>query len=145
MSPPYALAPPPNGWSFHHLGYATRSIANELPHFAGLGYATAGPAIDDPRQGVTVQFLQGLGPRIELVQPLAGSTLLDPWLAAGIRLYHAAYEVPAFDEALQWAREQRARLVVPPVAASAFGSRTIAFVMLRNGFLVEFIAHEACP
>jgi methylmalonyl-CoA/ethylmalonyl-CoA epimerase len=41
--------------------------------------------------------------------------------------------------AIDWARGSRAKVVVHPVPAVAFGGRRIAFVVFRNGLMLEFI------
>ncbi|HWV18539.1 MAG TPA: VOC family protein [Rhodocyclaceae bacterium] len=130
---------PPADFAFHHIGYATRSLRQEEPYFNVLGYRREGEAFSDPIQGVAGCFLSGAGPRIELLENLPGSTTLDAWLNAGIKLYHMAYEVANIEAAVSWARQQRGKVTVPPVPAAAFEGRLISFVVLRNGGLIEFI------
>jgi methylmalonyl-CoA/ethylmalonyl-CoA epimerase len=129
----------PQGFAFHHLGYACADLAKDRAQFERLGYAVEGEAFEDPVQGIAGLFLTGAGPRIELLQNLPGSKTLDPWLAQGTKVYHFAYEAPDLSAAMAWARAQRAITTVQPVPAVAFGGRRIAFVMLRNGWLLEFI------
>ena len=52
-------------------------------------------------------FVEGLGPRLELLAPLEGSTVLDPWLRGGSRMYHLAYEVADLDAAVAAAEARR--------------------------------------
>ena len=130
----------PAGYEFHHIGYATSSIERERNLFEFIGYRVEGVPFTDERQGVTGCFMVGPGPRIELLENLPGSDTLTPWLDAGIKLYHFAYQVDDIDSAMDWARSQRARVVVQPVPAVAFGGRLIAFVMFRNGLMLEFIS-----
>ena len=129
----------PKGYDFHHIGYATTSLEKEQNLFAFLGYHQEGDLFSDPVQGVAGCFLVGMGPRIELLENLPGSTTLTPWINAGIKMYHFAYFVDNLDEALKWARSQRARVTVEPVGAVAFGGRRISFAMFRNGLMLEFI------
>jgi len=129
----------PQGFAFHHLGYACADLAKDRAQFERLGYAVEGEAFEDPVQGIAGLFLTGAGPRIELLQNLPGSTTLKAWLEQGTRIYHFAYLVPDMTQALAWARTQRAITTVQPVPAVAFGGRHIAFVMLRTGFMLEFI------
>ena len=124
---------------FHHIGYATTSIARDLTFFSLLGYHQEGEAFTDPIQGVNGCFLVGGGPRVELLENLADSTTLTPWLNTGVKMYHFAYEVENLVNAIVWARHQRARIVCEPVAAAAFEGRQICFAMLRSGLLVELI------
>lgn len=129
----------PEGFQFHHLGYACADLAKDRAQFERLGYAIEGEPFEDPIQGVAGLFLAGAGPRIELLENLPGSTTLKPWLAQGTRIYHFAYLVADMAAALAWSRSQRAVTTVQPVPAVAFGGRRIAFVMLRTGFMLEFI------
>ncbi len=143
--PPVAL-PPDAG--FHHIGIAVRSMAAERAFFEVMGYRTEGEDFADPIQGIAGCFLTGAGPRLELLENLPGADTLTPWLNAGLRMYHLAYEVDAMDEALACARAARGKILVQPVPAVAFGGRRIAFAMFRNGMMLEFIeraVHEARP
>lgn len=130
----------PSGFVFHHLGYACAAIERERSVFETLGYAQEGPSFSDPIQGVNGCFLRGPGPRIELLENTEGSRTLTPWLDAGTKLYHMAYEVETTLElAITWLQRERARVVVQPVPAVAFGGRHICFVMFRHGLLIELI------
>lgn len=129
----------PAGYEFHHIGYATVSLEKEREFFSFLGYQQEGETFSDPVQGVIGCFLTGSGPRIELLENLPGSITLTNWLNAGVKIYHFAYLVEDIEKAIYWARSQRAKLTVAPVAAVAFGGKKIAFVMFRNGLMLEFI------
>lgn len=129
----------PAGYEFHHIGYATASLDRELSFFNFLGYRQEGERFADATQGISGCFMTGPGPRIELLENLPDSQTLTPWLNAGIKMYHFAYLVEDMEAALAWARSQRAKVTVPPVAAVAFGGRYIAFVIFRSGLMVEFI------
>lgn len=130
----------PENIEFHHIGYATTSIEKELPHFKALGYVPEGESFSDPKQGIRGCFLTcGAGPRIELLENLPQSETLTPWLNSGVKMYHLAYKIGSLDQALSWSSSLRARVVVPPVESVAFYGKKICFVMLRNGFMVEFI------
>jgi methylmalonyl-CoA/ethylmalonyl-CoA epimerase len=129
----------PDGYEFHHIGYATTSVDRERALFEFLGYRIEGEAFEDPAQGVAGCFLVGPGPRIELLESLSGAVTLTPWIDAGIKIYHFAYWVENIEAAIAWARTQRAKVTVNPVPAIAFGGRLISFVMFRNGLMLEFI------
>lgn len=145
MADPGAPALPP-GFTFHHLGYACASIARERSAFELLGYRLEGNPFSDPNQGVHGCFMNGAGPRIELLENSEGSNTLTPWLDAGTKLYHLAYEVDStLDEALRWVQRERARVVVKPIPAVAFGGRYICFAMFRHGLLIELIERERVP
>ena len=85
-------------------------------------------------------FLVGPGPRLELLEPYEESTTLEPWLRAGSRLYHQAYEVDDLDASLDSARNKlRAHVLRAPMPAPAFGGRLVSFLMLRNRSVIELI------
>ena len=129
----------PKGYEFHHVGYATTSIGRERSLFEFLGYQIEGELFSDARQGISGCFLVGPGPRIEVLENLPGADTLTPWINAGVKMYHFAYRVDDISHAIDWARSQRAKVIVQPVPATAFGGRLISFVMFRNGLMLEFI------
>ena len=126
-------------WRFHHLGVAAPKLAREVATWRAIGYAEEGDPFEDPSQGVRGVFLTGRGPRLEILEPLPGSAVLDDWIGRGIRIYHQAFEVPRIEVALKAVLELGARIQRPPVPAVAFGGRLISFVMQRNMNLIEFI------
>jgi methylmalonyl-CoA/ethylmalonyl-CoA epimerase len=132
------------GWVFHHLGLACREFKREMQALGVLGYTLESGPFSDPGLGVEVAFLTGSGPRIELVAALpgagAGSEVLAGWLNRGTKLYHTAYEVPNLHELLETRLSGQAKLVLGPQPAVAFQGREVAFLMMRNGLLVELIA-----
>lgn len=129
----------PEGFEFHHVGYATVSTSRERAFLESLGYQLDGEPFVDPTQGVSGCFMTGPGPRIELLQNIPGADTLTPWLNSGVKMYHLAYLVGDIHAATGWARAQRARITVDSVPAVAFGGRRISFALFRNGFLLEFI------
>ena len=135
----------PAGYEFHHIGYATASVERERSLFEFLGYRIEGEPFTDELQGVSGCFICGPGPRIELLENLPGKDTLTPWLNAGVKMYHFAYWVGDIGKAIDWARSQRAKVIVQPVPAAAFGGRSIAFVMFRNGLMLEFINKTLHP
>jgi len=129
----------PSRYTFHHIGYATKCLLRERDFFIRLGYSQADADFSDHEQGVQGCFLEGPGPRLELLENLPGSDTLTPWLNAGIRMYHLAYQVKDLNEAIEWARGQRGRMAVSPVPAVAFKGRRICFFAFREGPMIEFI------
>lgn len=129
----------PASHAFHHVGYATANLERDRSFFENLGYLQEGEGFSDPIQGVRGCFMTGPGPRVELLQNLEGSDTLTPWLAAGIKMYHFAYIVDDLETSLSWAKQRRGRVTVAPVPAVAFGGRRIAFVIFRDGHMLEFI------
>ena len=108
-----------------------------------LGYEAVGPSFSDSQQGVSGIFLEGSGPRIELLAPLGSARTLEPWLRGGSRMYHFGYEVPELRPVAALAEACGARIVSEPKPAIAFGNREVCFLMLRNLFLFELIESES--
>lgn len=124
---------------FHHIGVACLDLDVETRRLMALGYAVEGVDFTDPIQGVRGRFLNGGGPRLELLAPLTEVGVLTPWLKAGVKLYHLAYETTNFDKELARMRSSGAKVVVTPVPAVAFGHRKITFLMLPNMLMTELI------
>src|SRR5437867_1804876 len=76
--------------TFHHLGVASPDLTAEVDALSSLGYAAVGTPFTDPVLGVRGLFLRGCGPQLEVLEQLPGSTVLDGWLARGVRIYHQA-------------------------------------------------------
>ena len=129
----------PAKYIFHHIGYATRSLELEREFFKKLGYVQVGEDFSDPQQGILGCFLEGPGPRLELLENLPGSNTLTPWLNIGLKMYHLAYEVEDLEKATSWASGQRGRMTVAPVPAVAFSGRRICFFAFRESPMLEFI------
>lgn len=133
------LSSPSNGYTFHHIGYATTCLLREREFFEHLGYFQEGVDFKDSTQGILGCFLKGPGPRLELLQNLPDSNTLTPWLNAGIKMYHIAYEVENLENAIFWARSQRGKMTVAPVPSIAFQGRRICFFVFPQGPMLEFI------
>ncbi|MEO8448393.1 MAG: VOC family protein [Gemmatimonadota bacterium] len=128
------------GLHFHHIGVASSDLDAEEKVYHALGYRRESEDFTDPIQGIRGRFLIGGGPRLELLVQVPGKSVLEPWLRKGIRLYHLAWEADDLPAASEHFVAQRARVVVPPVPAVAFGGRLITFLMLPNLQLIELIA-----
>jgi methylmalonyl-CoA/ethylmalonyl-CoA epimerase len=132
------------GAAFHHLGVACRSIEAEFRYFEALGYRPEGEPFEDPIQKIRGRFVIGLGPRLELLEPLTDDSPVVPWIERGVKIYHQAFEVEELPGAIAALVSRRARIVVAPVPAVAFEGRKIAFLVLPNMALVELIAARRC-
>jgi len=131
------------GLTFHHLGVASADLAADVEALSSLGYAAAGEPFTDVGQGIRGVFLRGPGPRLEVVEQLPGSTVLEDWLARGVRIYHQAFLADPFQTELRQLRERGGLPLARPTPAVAFNGRQICFMMLRDQMLVELI--EAGP
>ncbi|HZR01625.1 MAG TPA: VOC family protein [Burkholderiales bacterium] len=128
--------------TFHHVGVACLDVEAEARTLSMVGYRSENAAFVDPVQGVKGLFLTGPLPRLELLQPIdpAVEGVLTPWLRAGHKMYHLAYETHDLEDMIETLRRSRAKLVTEPVPAVAFQGRRIAFLMLPNGMLLELIS-----
>jgi methylmalonyl-CoA/ethylmalonyl-CoA epimerase len=125
---------------FHHAGVACRNLEREIQTFSAIGYEAEGAVFEDPAQGIRGLFMRAGGHRVELVAPLDDtSRVLANILSAGMKLYHFAYITPDIERSLAAASLARAKLMVAPVAAVAFGGQRIAFVFMPNMLLIELI------
>lgn len=127
---------------FHHIGVACRSIALERRGWEALGYRQENMPFTDPLQGINGLFMVGPGPRMELLEPLPGSEAetLSPFLKAGTKMYHQAYETTDLGTATEALKNLRAKVVSPPKPAVAFEGRHVSFLILPNSLIVELIA-----
>ncbi len=129
----------PGTLRFHHIGVACRSIAFERRGWEILGYRQEGEPFSDPLQGISGLFMSGPGPRMELLEPLSGAETLSPFLKAGIKMYHQAYETHDLKADMETLRNMRAKVVSPPKPAIAFNGRHVTFLILPNSLIIELI------
>jgi len=126
-------------FSFHHIGYACTDFEKEMHCFTLLGYRQKDSDFIDETQGVEGRFLIADNqPEIELLKNSENSTTLDYWIRNKIKVYHFAYTVKNFDEALKKFKNSKSIVARQPEISKYFGKR-ICFVMLPNMFLIELI------
>ena len=130
--------PQTRGITFHHVGVACESIADEAGDWGMLGYEPEDARFSDPAQGIAGQFMTGGGPRIELLEPAGGSSTLASWLKRRVKLYHFGYVADDFDFALESFKERGAMTAREPTHSVYFGTR-IVFLMMPNLMLIELI------
>jgi methylmalonyl-CoA/ethylmalonyl-CoA epimerase len=128
---------------FHHVGLACRDIEVERRAHRLLGYIADGPDFVDPQQRIRGCFLTHGGMRIELLEPAADDSPLEPFIARGLKMYHQAFETSSIEASIEELQAAGAALAVPPTPAVAFAMRPIAFLMLRTTMLVELV--QAAP
>jgi methylmalonyl-CoA/ethylmalonyl-CoA epimerase len=89
--------------SFDHVAHAARSIRSLLPLYEGLLGGVFVGGGDNRRVGFrTVQLQYANWGRVELLEPLAGSSFLDSFLGrfGDGGLHHVTFRVPDINEAL---------------------------------------------
>ncbi len=132
--------------SFHHVGYAVRSVDESLPKWreALRPIALRGP-FNDPLQHARVVFLEfapGGGSVLELIEPLGEDSPLARFVTSGGGLHHLCFEVDDIEEHIRTMRAQRAALLSRPRPAVAFNGRRIAWMSTRENLLVEYLERE---
>jgi hypothetical protein len=129
----------PNDFLFHHIAIASSNIEREYNNLKLLGYEKEGEEFIDEIQGIKGQFIIAeRQPRIELLENLDGSKTLDVWLNSNIKMYHLAYHVSDFDNAVKYLTCNRAK-IVNPVKKSVYFRERICFFMLANMSMIELI------
>lgn len=121
---------------------ACRDLEREMRWWSGLGYRSEGPVFTDPLQGIKGLFMLLDDARIELLEALPGSHVLEPWLAHGSPLYHLGYEVTDLAETIEMLSATGAKVVSDPKPAIAFDGRQVAFLIRSNLMLVELIESD---
>ena len=129
--------------TFHHVGLACHDIEAEAANLTAVGYVPEAPPIADPIQKVRVQFFNGGGPRIELIEPTAAESPVTGILKRGTKFYHIGYEVENLENAIKILDERSFRPIGPAAPAIAFGMQRIIFMMAKTGILIELIEKPA--
>jgi methylmalonyl-CoA/ethylmalonyl-CoA epimerase len=127
------------GLAFHHIGVACKDLLKNENVYSALGYRRVSE-FEDVGLGVCGVFIEGPGPRLELVADLPDSGVVAPWLTRDSAMYHLAFETDDLAAALVTVSAAGAKVLTRPTPAVAFRGRLIAFVMLRNMALVELIS-----
>jgi methylmalonyl-CoA/ethylmalonyl-CoA epimerase len=127
------------GFSFHHIGVASRDLDVAERMYAPFGYRRERPDFFDPLQGVHGRFIVGGGPRLELLRNEAEPGALTPYLKRGTSYYHLGYEVDDLDRACRSLEAAGAKHLMGPLPAVAYGGRTVYFHVLPNASLIELI------
>ncbi len=110
---------------FHHLGLAVPSIDKNLDKTY------------DPRQKVTVAFIDLNGVKVELVKPEGENSPAKNFIGKGI--YHLCFQAKDLRQCLARAKKNGFKLIAPPVAAEAFSGRKIAWLISAKYGLIELL------
>lgn len=125
--------------SFHHVAHVVSSLAEAREVYERLGFVSEGSVVRDEAQGVNVQFFAAGGVRIELLEPLDGSSPVAAAAARGGGLAHLAYEVDDLDAAGRWLRDRGFLPVGATTAAPAIGGRRVAFFASALRQVIELV------
>ena len=124
---------------FHHVGYLTDNLKNSIESFKILNYKKKGKLVIDNLLKVQIQFLKNTDNHIiELVKPDRKNIGLINIFKKKIFAYHFAYKVGDLEKSLK-KLEKKFKIIVNPIPAKAFKNKKVAFLKMKNGFIVELI------
>ncbi|MDR0682308.1 MAG: VOC family protein [Dysgonamonadaceae bacterium] len=128
-------------FKFHHIGYATNSIADTSSIYIAAGYA-ASNIIKDHIQQAKICFLsKDANPCIELIEPLHEVSSINKILKKiGVAPYHICYEVKDITMAFNELIETKGYIpLFRPVEAVAFNNRLICYLYKKEIGYIELI------
>ncbi|NDP22089.1 MAG: VOC family protein [Paludibacter sp.] len=129
-----------SNFSFHHVGYATKSIEKTSKVFQELGYTISDTSFDT-LQHVKIALLKKKdSPQIELVEMIDETSPVSKILEKnGVTTYHVCYEVQDIELAIAELRKQKFVLLFNPVVAVALDNRLICYLFHKDVGLIELL------
>lgn len=126
----------------HHIGIVVRGIDEFRSFYVDLlQYRERTPVIHDPIQTAFVQFfsIQGADHYIELVAPDSESSKLQEACRKGKTLNHLCYSCGNIAAMVSFMKDSGCFVIQKPVPAVAFDGRLIAWLMSKDGLLIEIV------
>ena len=123
---------------FHHIGYLVNNFNSAIKDFRKFNYKKKQSIITDSNLKVQIQFLVNGNNIIELVKPHKKNIGLLSLLKKKNYAYHFAYKVRNLDKILARLKKNF-KIIVNPVPAKAFNNKRVAFLRMKNGFIIELI------
>ena len=123
---------------FHHIGYLVNNFNSAINDFKKFNYRKKNTIISDKNLKVQIQFLINGNNIIELVKPYKRNFGLMNILKKKNYAYHFAYKVKNLDKSLIKLKKNF-KIIVNPVPAKAFNNKKIAFLKMKNDFIIELI------
>ena len=124
---------------FHHIGYLTLNLKNSFNEFKHLNYSKKGKLINDSKLRVKIQFIKNSSNLIELVNPYRVNYGLFNLIKKKNYAYHFAYKVKSIEKSIKILKKYRFKLIVNPTPAKAFNNKKVAFLKMKNSFIIELI------
>lgn len=119
---------------FHHIGIATKSISDEIMLYKMLGYKEETDFFNDYEQGIRGIFLNSdSGVRIELLENLPDSNILDEHIKKNNKNYHLAF----LSETLI-IKSRNLKMLKEPKYSSYF-KKKVCFYIMKNMAIIELI------
>ena len=123
---------------FHHIGYLVNNFNSAFKNFKKCNYKKKKSIIIDNNLKVKIQFLVNGNNIIELVKPHKNNIGLLSLLKKKNYAYHFAYKVKNLDKTLVRLKKNF-KIIVNPVPAKAFNDKKVAFLKMKNDFIIELI------
>tara|TARA_B100000989_G_scaffold53492_1_gene35848 strand:+ start:959 stop:1342 length:384 start_codon:yes stop_codon:yes gene_type:complete len=123
---------------FHHIGYLVNNFNSVIKEFKKFNYKKKKSIITDNTLKVQIQFLTNGDNIIELVKPYKKNIGLIGLLKKKNYAYHFAYKVKNLDKTLAKI-QKNFKIIVNPSPAKAFNNKKVAFLKMKNGFIIELI------
>ena len=123
---------------FHHIGYLVNNFNSAIKNFKKCNYKKKKSIIIDNNLKVKIQFLVNGNNLIELVKPHKNNIGLLGLLKKKNYAYHFAYKVKNLDKTLVRLKKNF-KIIVNPVPAKAFNGKKVAFLKMKNDFIIELI------
>ena len=124
---------------FHHIGYLTTNLNNSIKEFKKINYKKKGNLINDKNLLVKIQFIFNSNNIIELVKPYKKNYSLLKIFKNKNYAYHFAYKVKNLKTSIKKLKKNNFKIIVNPVPAKAFNNKKVAFLKMKNGFIIELI------
>lgn len=125
--------------TLHHIGCLTEDIEASVLTYQGIGSGSVSPVYTIKEQEVKVCFVeQAPGVFLEFVEPAEGNLSLIRMLRQNKHFYHLGYTCTDFDRSLAKLTEGDHHLI-NTFNSEAFQNRRCAFLMNRDGHLIELI------
>ena len=123
---------------FHHIGYLVNNFNSAINDFKNFNYKKKNTVITDKNLKVQIQFLINGNNIIELVKPFKKNYGLLSILRKKNYAYHFAYKVKNLEKTLIKLKKNF-KIIVYPVSAKAFNNKKVAFLKMKNDFIIELI------
>ena len=123
---------------FHHIGYLVNNFNSAIKDFEKFNYKKKKSIITDNNLKVQIQFLVNGNNIIELVKPHKKNLGLVKLLRKNNYAYHFAYKVENLNKALIKLKKDF-KIIGNPVPAKAFNNKKVAFLKMKNDFIIELI------
>ena len=124
---------------FHHIGYLTNNLKSTIKQFKKINYKKKGKQINDNVLKVKIQFIKNKNNIVELVMPYKNNYGLLKILKMNNYAYHFAYKISDIYKTIKTLKNKKLKLIVNPISAKAFKNKKVAFLKMKDGFIIELI------